>query len=178
MRRSCIIVIEVLRDLFLLATRCDIVTAAVDSFESPSLALVEPPVPNNDKHDVEQVKGHHGDSFPQVELAVDNEAHAEACSDNEEAHVTNEALPRDVEGANQGHRPGDNRCDEAGSTDKLAHSQTRSVCTKGSESGEDVWTAVAKCQQGHTGQTLAHAQHARDGVQVDAEEVAGGDTDS
>lgn len=44
-----------------------------------------------------------------------------------------------------------------------------------SEGREDIRTAVAKSKQRHASQTLAHAQHARDGVQVDAEEVAGGD---
>jgi hypothetical protein len=112
-----------------------------------------------------------------VELAVDDKAHAEARSHNEEAHIADEALARNVEGPDEGHAPGDDGGDEAGGADELAHSQTRGVCAEGGKSREDIWTAVSKSQQGDACQTLAHAQHARDGVQVDAEEVAGGDAD-
>ena len=152
-------------------------TATRSSFEPPCLALVEPPVPCHDKDDVEQIKSHHRDCFPQVEPAVNNEAHAEGCSYNEKADIAYKALAGDVERADQGHGSRDYRSNETGSTNQLAHGQTRSMCAEGSKSGEDVWTAIAECKQGHASQTLAHAQHARDGVQVDAEEVAGGDAD-
>lgn len=65
----------------------------------PRLALVEPPVPRNNEGDVEEVEGHHGHSFPQVKPPVDNEAHAEPCGNDEEAHVPDEAFPRYIEGA-------------------------------------------------------------------------------
>ena len=152
-------------------------TAAGGSLVSPSFALVDPPVPYYNKDNVEQVENHHRHRFPQMELAVDDEAHAKSCSHNKEANVTDEALAGDVEGADQGHGSRDYRSDEAGSTDQLAHSQTRCVCAKCSNGREDIWTAIAKRKQCHTRQTLAHAQHACDGVEVNAEEVAGGDAD-
>ena len=152
-------------------------TAAGSSFEPPCLALIEPPMPCNDKDDIEQVESYHGHSLPQVQLAVDDEAHAESGSNNEEAHVTDEALARDIEGADQGHRSRDYGSNEAGGANEFADGQTCSMCAEGSKGGKDVWTAIAERKQGHTGQALAHAQHACDGVQIDAEEVAGGNAD-
>ena len=131
-------------------------------------------MPGHNKGDVEDVEGHHANGLPQVEFAVDNEAHAKGSSNKKEADVTDKAFARNLKGADQGHGARDDSGNEAGSTDKLADSQTGSVGTEGGKGGEDIGAAVAKGEQGHAGQALAHAQHARYGVEVDAEEVACG----
>jgi hypothetical protein len=67
--------------------------------------------------------------------------------------------------------------DEACRANQLAHGQTGGVGAEGGKRREDVGAAIAERQQRDTGQRLAHAQHPGDCVEVDAEEVAGGDAD-
>jgi hypothetical protein len=67
------------------------------------LSQVQPPVPAHNEGDVEEIKGNHGDRLPQVEFAVDDEAHAEGGGNEKEANVADEAFTRNLKGANQGH---------------------------------------------------------------------------
>jgi hypothetical protein len=134
-------------------------------------------MPCDHESDVEEVESNHGQGLPEMKLAVHNEAHAKCCGDQEEHDVANEALFGDLEGADEGHGARYDRGDEACRANQLAHGQTGGVCAEGSKSREDVGAAVAERQQRDASQTLAHAQHSGDCVEVDAKEVAGCDAD-
>jgi hypothetical protein len=168
-------IVMVLWKFFFFATGGNIMTPDGGCPRSSRLPQIEPPVPGDDKGDVEEIKGHHSDRLPQMQFPVNDEAHAEGSRDEKEADVANEALARDLEWANQSHGARDNGRDETCSTDKLAYSQTRSVSAEGGKGREDIGTAIAKGKQCHASQALAHAQHARNCIEVDAEEVARGD---
>lgn len=161
--------------VILVTTRHDIMTPHGNRLGSPRFSLVDPPVPGNDESNVEKVEGDHGDGLPKMQLTVSYETHAESSRHNKEANIADEALAGDVEGANQSHGAGDNGGDEARSANKLADGQTGGVGTECCKGGKDIRAAVSKGQQRDTRQTFAHAQHIGDGVEVDAEEVAGCD---
>jgi hypothetical protein len=141
-------------------------------FEASRPPLANPPMPRHDEYDVEDVECDHGQRLPQMQLAVDDEAHAECCGHQEEADIADEALARHLKWSDERHRARHDCSNEAGGANQLSHCQTRCMCAEGGECREDVGAAIPECQQSDTRQTLAHPQHARDGVEVDAEEVA------
>jgi len=170
----CLIIV-IFWDFLFVAPRRDIVAPHGSCPCASSLSQIKPPVPGHNECDVEEVKGNHTDGLPQVQLPVDNEAHAESSGDKEEADITNEALACNLEGADQGHGARDDGGDEACSTNELAHGQACSVGAEGGKGGKDIGAAISKGEQRHASQTLAHAQHARNRIKIDAEEVAGSD---
>lgn len=95
--------VMVLLNFFLFSIRHDILVPHSGSPCPSRLPQVEPPVPTHNKSDVEQVKGNHADRFPEMQLAVNDEAHAEGSGDKKEANVTDKALAGDLKGANEGH---------------------------------------------------------------------------
>lgn len=142
-------------------------------FFSPLLAPSDPPVPHYHNGNVKDVKDDHGDAFPQSKTSISQKAHAEARCNNEEAHVSDEALFGNAKGPDQGHGAGDNGSNKAGCTNELSNGETAAVCAHCSKSREHIGAAIAKGQKGHASHALAHSQDCGNRAKIDAKEVTG-----
>ncbi|GKT83235.1 hypothetical protein Ct61P_01085 [Colletotrichum tofieldiae] len=110
-----------------------------------------------------------------MQMAIRQEYHGEAYGDDEERQVPDVGFPPHFKLANQGHGSSYHGGDEARRADQLSNRHAGAVRAHGREGAEDVRGAIAKGQEGDAGETLAKAQNGRDGVEIDAEEIAGGD---
>lgn len=170
-------VVVVLWDFLLFTSRHDVLVPHRSCLRPSCLPQVEPPVPTHDKDNIEKVKGHHANGLPEMQFAVDDKADAEGRGDKEEANITDKTLASDLKRPDQSHRARHNSSDETCGADKLANSQARRMSAEGSKGGEHVRATIAKGEQCHSSETLAHAQHTCNSVKVDAEEVARSDAD-
>jgi hypothetical protein len=135
----------------------------------------EVPMPADDENDVEDVKRDHNSTFPNMQFPIHQENHAKACCNNEETDVTHKALPRNLEGVDQGHACGNNGRYKSGSTKQLSNRKTATVGVHSCKSRKDVRATVSKSQKRHTRQALTHAQNACNCTQIDAQKVWGSD---
>lgn len=134
-------------------------------------------MPRDDSNDVEYVERNHGQTLPCVQFSIGQKDQADAGCGDEEDDIADKASSGHAERPDQGHGTGHDRSDKPRSTQELAHREAATVRAHGRKSRKHIRAPIPKCKECHARQALAHAQDARDGAQVYAEEVAGGNAD-
>lgn len=132
------------------------------------LPPVAPPASDRNHKDVEDVKADHEESFPEVNVAVVENAESEEDGDGEESDVSKKSAASDSERGDEGHGPAvtgqcqrsarenagerdvrDDRDDEARRADKFSNRQAARVILEGSKGREDIGTAVGEGEEGY-----------------------------